>query len=82
MRVELGTFKPPADATDEQLEEWAVLLADEIAERMKEDEMADKPGLAEAIARVEAAETSEDGVERDPESEDPIEEKRPVDAGE
>ncbi len=44
--------------------------------------MADKPGLAEAIARVEAAETSEDGEERDPESEDPIEEKRPVDAGE
>ncbi len=84
MRVELGTFKPPADATDEQLEEWAVLLADEIANRMKEerDPMAEKPGLAEAIARVEAAETSEDGVERDPESEDPIEEKRPVDAGE
>ncbi len=37
MRVELGTFKPPADATDEQLEEWAKLLADEIAKRMKEE---------------------------------------------
>lgn len=84
MRVHLGTFTPPADATDEQLDEWAVLLADEIAARLKEltpeeqgrgqgTAMAEKAGLADAIARVEAAETSEDGVERDPESEDPAE---------
>ena len=34
-KVQLGTFTPPANATDEQLDEWAVLLADEIAERLK-----------------------------------------------
>ena len=86
MRAHLGTFTPPADATDDQLDEWAVLLADEIAERLKEmtsEEqdagqgrvMADKSGLAEAIAQVEAAETSEDGVERDAESEDPAQDE-------
>lgn len=86
MRVHLGTFTPPTDGTDDELDEWAVLLADEIAERLKEmtsEEqdagqgrvMADKSGLAEAIAQVEAAETSEDGVERDAESEDPAQDE-------
>ncbi len=37
MRVELGTFKPPADATDKELEEWAVAMANEIAKRIKEE---------------------------------------------
>ncbi len=36
VRVELGTFTPPANATDEQLDEWAVLLADEIGKRLGE----------------------------------------------
>ena len=86
VRVHLGTFTPPTDGTDDELDEWAVLLADEIAERLKEmtsEEqdagqgrvMADKSGLAEAIAQVEAAETSEDGVERDAESEDPAQDE-------